>query len=332
MRMKATNEHEHSNPVQTLDATPTSDDGDGGERYAIPTPMLLVPPEVAERISSQQAEGKTPSRIILGTSGVYPPSVPANHPESIKIHSEGTEETDAEILLDLAILKQVGIVLPSTIESSSIELSGARYQDCRGSEEIQQAHRATGNLRINGKSLPVVAANLPVQVVHQLTIPIKSTDPLTKAGNYADRLIGINGANRAFARAARFVLEEQQQGKPVKPSLIQHAARQLSAERFQAKDQAYEYVKRKGEDDYARLLVSAPAGLRQVMHVAEGFAKNEASWRTPSKQTETVKQVLERSLRANRPAQVWTNPHVIDAHQQHLTYLALNGSARRKPQ
>jgi hypothetical protein len=107
-------------------------------------------------------------------------------------------------------------------DHSTVSITGAAYQDARGTTDYPRAHVLPGNVRINGQNIPDLVLIQP-RLMEELAAPLKRTDMLPVLFNYADRLFEDTGGIHALLAVCRWVVAEQRPGQPMRPDLIDDA-------------------------------------------------------------------------------------------------------------
>ena len=259
-------------------------------------------------------------RRYRGAGGVMPAAVPHDHPHSLRIHAQGTEEANAEILVDIAAYASFGLVSPRNM----INVAGSRFQDIKGSGgggSIQRAHRLVGGVRVNGLDLVDLAGLLSPELMDETAIPCKATDPISTVGNYVDFLISLKGGAAAFQSALISIVHEQKRGTSVHADLVRHEADLLHRRLKLAKLQALEHVAKNAEKDLNAIWNAAP-GKASLSYLDQSLGGMESRFRTPSKQTVTAKNALENSIVHSKLSMPWTHPLGIESQVGYLASLA----------
>jgi hypothetical protein len=119
---------------------------------------------------------------------------------------------------NLAYLRMKGVI----VDGSTSSMTGAAYQDARGTVAYPRAHVLPGNLCINGQNIPDLVSGQP-RLMAELTAPLKRTDMLPVLYNYADRLFEDSGGIDALLAVSRWIASEQRVGQPIGPMLIDEA-------------------------------------------------------------------------------------------------------------
>jgi hypothetical protein len=185
---------------------------------------LLVPlvPQSAPPMSSLPVGWPSPKpkggRIFThpGARPVEPPGGSWS-PADLHIHVKGRADATAQILIGVAVLKQVGAIWNYVVDTT-----GAVWQDWEGSSDLSnRAHRLPCNPTIANRSIPDLAPTISLR--NALIHPLAQTDFLPIHANYADsRFEKLGGAN-SFAAAVRLVAREQTRGKAADYDLFRQA-------------------------------------------------------------------------------------------------------------
>jgi len=133
-------------------------------------------------------------------------------------HVRTRSEETIRLCVHLAYLRMRGVIP----DGSTVSVTGAAYQDARGTRAFPRAHVLPGNVCVNGSNIPDLIASQP-RLAMEFTGPLKRTDMLPLLFNYADRLFEDTGGIDALADVARWVIGEQDADEPIAPDLIDDA-------------------------------------------------------------------------------------------------------------
>jgi hypothetical protein len=154
----------------------------------------------------------------------------------LHVHIRGRADATIQVLTGAAVLKRHNR-LPV---AGAVTVTGARWQDWRGTRESPRAHRFPCNPQIGGVSLPDLVANARLRML--LLEPLAVTDPLPFHVNYADRLFEELGGIEAARAAVEYVASNQKvNAAAVDRALVEHAWRTIA---FPGYVGAYQNVQR----------------------------------------------------------------------------------------
>ena len=148
--------------------------------------------------------------------------------DTLQRHARGRLEALAEVTAGVALLTGescVGHMHPVTI-------TGAFYQDARGTKQNPRAHRFPCNAKLDIWNIPEIMGPAYRKLNEKLVRPFAITDLLPVEVNYADSLFE-SGARDAVREVLEFVLAEQRRGKPPHLNLIRHAISHIAMPRFE---------------------------------------------------------------------------------------------------
>jgi hypothetical protein len=138
-------------------------------------------------------------------------------PQDLHVHVRGRADATAQLLLDVAVLKQRG-----SIWNYVVGYTGAVWQDWEGSSwESERAHRAPCNPTIGNRNIPDLAEIDAFR--DALIAPLDRTDFLPKAANYCDGRFESLGGAKSLTDAVLVVAREQERNKPLNYDLFRHA-------------------------------------------------------------------------------------------------------------
>ncbi len=159
-------------------------------------------------------------RKFLG--GVVPNRVPVldniSQKNALARHIRTRNQETIRFCVNLAYLRMKNVVP----DGSTVSVTGAAYQDARGTTDYPRAHVLPGNVRINGRNIPDLVLSQP-RLMEELTGPLKRTDMLPVLFNYADRLFEDTGGIDALVAVSRWLLAEVRPGQQLRPDLIDDA-------------------------------------------------------------------------------------------------------------
>jgi hypothetical protein len=130
-------------------------------------------------------------------------------------HVRARSHETIRFLTNLAYLRMRSVIP----DNSTLSITGAAYQDARGTTAYPRAHVLPGNVRINGMNVPDLVASQP-RLMAELTVPLKRTNMLPVVFNYADRLFEDTGAIDVLVAACRWLVGEQKSGEAIGPNLM----------------------------------------------------------------------------------------------------------------
>jgi hypothetical protein len=154
-------------------------------------------------------------------------------------HVRARSHETIRFLTNLAYLRMRGVIP----DNSTLSITGAAYQDARGTTTYPRAHVLPGNVRVNGHNIPDLVANQP-RLMAELTVPLKRTNMLPVVFNYADRLFEDTGAIDVLLAASRWLVGEQPNGQMIGPYLMANAYDRHVAPGYAA---AYEAAAKRAE-------------------------------------------------------------------------------------
>jgi hypothetical protein len=150
--------------------------------------------------------------------GVGPPPQRRRGWNSDELHSHirGRAEATVRILIAVAALRSLN-VLPGY---NAVSVTGAKWQDWRGTNDQPRAHRFPCNPQIAGRDLPDYAAN-PSNLRQQLLENLAATDQLPFHVNYADELFEDCGGIEAARKGIEEVTLRQTPGGTLTYAAVQ---------------------------------------------------------------------------------------------------------------
>jgi hypothetical protein len=147
--------------------------------------------------------------------GRPPQRRPGWNPDELHVHVRGRADATVSILIGVAALRSFNLLN----DRVGVSVTGAQWQDWRGSREQPRAHRFPCNPLIGGRDLATCAGTLPA--LRQLFIDtLAITDSLPFHVNYADRLFEELGGIDAARRGLETVIARQPAGAPIAPAAI----------------------------------------------------------------------------------------------------------------
>ena len=208
------------------------------------------------------------------------------NPDELHEHVRGRAEATVKVMIAVAALRSLDR-LPGGV---AVSVTGARWQDWRGTRDQPRAHRFPCNPLIGGRDLLSYALNLK-RLSEFLQNTLASTDALPFHVNYADRLFEELGGVEASRKGIEAVASRQKLGKPVHHAVVQTAWRQTVWVDYQ---RAWESVESKLQDRINR--ESATNFLERVA----GFRRNAP--------TDSIETVMDVAYDAKRSTELVSSP------------------------
>ena len=164
--------------------------------------------------------------------------------DELHAHIRGRAEATVQILIGVAALRSLNRLPGHNV----VSVTGAQWQDWRGTPDQPRAHRFPCNPQIVGRSLPDYAAN-PSSLRQRLLEALAVTDFLPLHVNHADRLFEKHGGIETARQAVEEVASRQKPGVMVTHSIVEIAWRQTALPGYV---RAWETVERRLQDDVNR--------------------------------------------------------------------------------
>jgi hypothetical protein len=160
--------------------------------------------------------------------------------DELHSHIRGRAEATVKILIAVAALRSLNRIPGHDV----VSVTGAKWQDWRGTQDQPRAHRFPCNPQIAGRDLVDYAAN-PSSLRQQLLANLASTDQLPFHVNYADGLFEDCGGIDAARAGIEEVTVRQKPGAPVTYAAVQISWRETVLVGYV---RAWEAVERKLQD------------------------------------------------------------------------------------
>src|SRR5579884_3596419 len=163
-----------------------------------------------------------PGREFTG-QGAAPKRAEGWNPDELHRHVRGRAETTIRILTVGALLRSQNL-LPAR---AAVSVTGARWQDWRGTRDQPRAHRMPCNPQIAGRDLPDFFVK-PV-TRRRIQDALGETDELPFHVNYADRLFESCGGIESARRGVEQIVAAQKAGGDLDYAAIRNAWRTVLA-------------------------------------------------------------------------------------------------------
>ena len=161
--------------------------------------------------------------------------------DELHTHIRGRAEATVQILIGVAALRSLNLLPGYNV----VSVTGAQWQDWRGTRDQPRAHRFPCNPQIAGRHLPDYAAN-PSSLRQRLLEVLAVTDFLPLHVNHADRLFEKHGGIETARQAVEEVASRQKPGVTVTHSIVEIAWRQTVLPGY---IRAWDAVERQLQDD-----------------------------------------------------------------------------------
>lgn len=222
-------------------------------------------------------------------AGPAPPRRAGWNSDELHSHIRGRADATVKLLIGAAALRSLNLVPGHDV----VSVTGARWQDWRGTREQPRAHRIPCNPCIAGRALPDLAPTAS-RLREKLKETLAVTDSLPFHVNYADRLFEELGGIEAVRKGIGEAVGRQMPGVAVSHAVVHDAWRQTVLPGYVG---AWEAVERELLDR-----VNRENAVRLLERIA-GFRRNAP--------TDSIETVMDVAYDAKRSTELVSVPGAI---------------------